>query len=218
MINIVKVFKEKAKLYLADHREKKINRIIISIFFVGALIAIIFRLSFDKTTLFWLYSAISQSMAALLGVLGIFIVFRYEIIEKRINDYYEVVKKNILEHSLFMERPKSLDTWTFDDIDYVVDKAVKKQFGNLGDNQIQFYVVYQKVINSWKDAKVNIVRRARLPIFSLITVIISSIILLAAVNVIACNIWGTIFSFFLMFFVFFSLVNFFFYLRNSFPR
>ena len=49
-------------------------------------------MSLSKETLYWLFSASAQSMAAIFGVLGMFAVFRFQILNSKLKNLYDTLR------------------------------------------------------------------------------------------------------------------------------
>ena len=86
------------------------------------LIVYLFFISFDliqieKETLFWFFSTISQSMAALFAVVGMFAIFRIQAIEIKLIDYGNALKHKF-KSPYWRDRFDELDVdcWRHSDI------------------------------------------------------------------------------------------------------
>ena len=70
---------------------------IVAILLGGIILDIIFFRNFTLHILLWASSTIAQSMAALLGIVAIFVIFQFEIIKREISDYLNELNQILAE-------------------------------------------------------------------------------------------------------------------------
>ena len=91
------------QIYLEFLKTKWALRIILilAILFIAGIIHVVIKnnITYDKDSLFWFFSATAQSTAAMFAVIGMFVLFHYQILSERERSLCGDLKKRISSES-----------------------------------------------------------------------------------------------------------------------
>lgn len=157
----------------------------------------------EKESFFWFFSATSQSMAALFAVVGMFGVFRYQIVNERLRNLYEVLKQKIVSpdgRRLFGDRGAT--AWFNSEIFSKANKLLEEKKGKQALHEYQILLQGMEIsLREIKDTlgeRDTILSVTRLPIFFMLITFLISIGCLPFSGELSNNIYGKFILYFLI--------------------
>jgi len=126
----------------------------------------------------WFLSASSQSMAALFGLIGMFIIFKVEIINNKLNNCYDTLRKKFKSSNwVHYFGTTEADSWHNDEI---VGKAkyYLNSITNIPDNIRNDIECSIAEINSLKESKKKIVKEFKTPLLFIVSSLLISLVLI----------------------------------------
>lgn len=215
--------KNKSKTW--KHKWKKIKRnikvnkkaylwnlciFILLLILISIFLLLYFRklLTIEKNMFFWLFAATSQSMAALFAVVGMFAVFRYQDIQTRLRNLYDVLKEKfyLLEWEQFFGMTEAR-TW---DDSIIVNRAealLKEKKSDSSHRAWHNLEVDIIVIKSHERVRKNILKYTKTPMILILITFMLSIISLPFTECLSKNFWGVVILISLLVFITFSMLS-----------
>ncbi len=187
---------------------------------VEIIIILVFYLSdklcITKEMLYWLFSATSQSMAALFAIVGMFAVFRHQNLEHKLRNLYDTVKFKFssgMNRASFGAMPP--EGWEDSSI---VNKA--EDYLEMKENKVpknlEFGLRFSLLDIKFNErARNEVLVRAKIPLATVLITFIFSIIFIPLVESISKNIFGIIILLVMLALITFSMINLFYYLIYS---
>lgn len=217
--------KVKKKKGLAWRIKRKIKRKIVqlnkseffNLYFLVSLLsvlAILFslyltkNLLLEKNTFLWLFSATSQSMAALFALVGMFAIFRYQFLEARLKNLYESLKRKFSSNE-WKEHFGETDAASWED-SLVAAKAEnlltekKEELPAIIENNLDVDIV---IIKLTEDAKVHILSDTKILLTSVFITFMLSVVSIPCSGYISKNFFGFLVLLILLLLITFSMTN-----------
>jgi len=131
----------------------------------------------------WFYGALSQSLAALIGIMGMFTVYRLQIQLNRINDSYDVLRKTI-----YIISNRNFDYLTNEKLLIQAKKELERAIKEKNESNEKEYGMRIGEIR-YKEEWLNILKiRALMVIIYLCLLFVFSLICLVLSNIFSSNI------------------------------
>ncbi len=138
----------------------------------------------EREMLFWFFAATSQSMAALLAIIGMMAVFRYQDMQMRLRNLYDSIKGYIsggeILHYFSNQNPAS---WEDSTIVSRVKELIKNKPDNLPEqieNNLDVSVI---VMESHERLRGDIVELAKPPVLTILITFMVSVFSILFVNI-----------------------------------
>ncbi len=166
-------------------------------------------LRINETLLFWLFSATSQSMAALFAVIGMFAVFRHEYLSGVVRNNINVLKANYKtkEWRDFFNLREDPDCWE----DSIVVSKSEELLENKKDETPHVYYNNAEVSTAILKSNQEVLRflpvYTRIPMLLVLITFMVSIISIPFTSILAKNMAGLIIVNLLLLFVVLSLLS-----------
>jgi hypothetical protein len=120
----------------------------------------------DKEMLFWLFSASSQSMAAIFAVVGIFAAYRLQFLDNRLRNMYDCLKNKFKSHNLEkIFGARYPDSWDDSIVHDKVKSLIDKNIDTIPKVMKTNLEVDLRTLHSHENAKNHIFQNTRLPLF-----------------------------------------------------
>lgn len=166
--------------------------------------------------LYWLFAATSQSMAALFAVVGMFAVFRYQLLDNRLRNLYDSLKNrfNTPDYIAYFKVHDSLcweDSIIADRAEYLL-KDKKGDLPDIIENNLELDII---VMRSHEQTRDLVLSRAKKPLISVLITFMLSVLYLPFTEYISSNISGVIVLIIIINMVTISILAIFLYLVES---
>ncbi len=173
-------------------------------------------LRITKEMLYWLFAATSQSMAALFAVVGMFAVFRYQNLDNKLRNIYDMARIKFSSgkwaayyHSVAPE------SWEDSDIANKAENLLKMKEIKLPERTEADIAWDILTIRHYEKARVEVLVRAKIPLVAVLITFIFSIIFIPFAESISKNIFGLIILLVMLALITFSMINLFYYFIYS---
>jgi hypothetical protein len=188
---------------------------------LAEIIIILFAKSSHLITLnegmfYWLFAASSQSMAALFAVLGMFAVFRYQILESRLRNLYDSLKNKFnSDEWRYYFGMTNADCWEDALIANKAEENLNSRANKLPKTIEHNLRVDILIIRSHEKARDYVLLKAKIPLISVLTTFMMAIFFLPFSGSIAKNFVGLIILMIILIFITFSMITILYFLLHS---
>jgi len=173
-------------------------------------------LRITKEMLYWLLAATSQSMAALFAVVGMFAVFRYQILESRVRNLYDSLKNKFKSTNwIYYFGATESEGWEDSTIVNRAEDYLKRKSSRLPKSIETDIEVSTLIIKSHERARDEVLARAKIPLVAVLITFVFSIFFIPLTESISKNIFGLIILMTVSALIMFSMINLFYYLISS---
>lgn len=133
-------------------------------------------LKIDREMFYWLFASTSQSMAALFAVVGMFAVFRYQVLENRFNDMCGSMKRKFATHEwTYYFGITNSEGWPNALVDYHMEDRLKRAPANLPGTIRQDLEVSLVILRSIKEAMEFVLKKAKIPLIAVLVTFLMAI-------------------------------------------
>jgi len=195
------------------------------IFFIISILLFLFNPIIQRDALFWFFSSISQSMAAVFAIIGMFAIFRYEYLSNRLNEDFKTLRDEIGVISF----PISTVAYRSFHVNNALLAFLEKYFKDLEENRQEVPTpytnvrVYTMLISKNQGVRDATKELAMIPMTEILISFVLSIFSLLAISTYfsasaTINHWGVVAIFLTLFFIVLSMISIMKYFITCFPR
>lgn len=176
-------------------------------------------LKLEKEMFYWLFATTAQSMAALFAVVGMFAVFRYQVLESRFNDLCGSIKRKFAtEPWVYYFGSTYSESWANAMVINHVEDKLKILPANLPETMKQDLEVSAKILKSIETARRYVLIKAKVPLSAVLVTFLMAIACLPVSSLISLKFLGLIILSIIIAAISFSMISIFWYLIKSIGR